>query len=193
LSIGGSASLPSQVALLLSDTWQESSSEMSQQRNIGVFYAAVRPQGSGRVITLPLLRDPMVTYHLTRSDLMLLGKGLEHLTHLALAAGANRVWASMRGAPCATSPDQANLLARNISRSNISLMSVHLFSSVPMGEHSSCPADSFGRLKAESCITINDASLLPTAPGVNPQGTIMAIAHRNAVRWAQEWSPHRAN
>jgi choline dehydrogenase-like flavoprotein len=27
---------------------------------------------------------------------------------------------------------------------------------------------------------VNDASLLPDAPGVNPQGTIMAIAARNS-------------
>jgi len=31
---------------------------------------------------------------------------------------------------------------------------------------------------------IADASVLPTAPGVNPQGTIMAIARRNAYRFA---------
>jgi choline dehydrogenase-like flavoprotein len=27
---------------------------------------------------------------------------------------------------------------------------------------------------------VNDASLLPDAPGVNPQGTVMAFAVRNA-------------
>jgi choline dehydrogenase-like flavoprotein len=28
-------------------------------------------------------------------------------------------------------------------------------------------------------LRVNDASLLPDAPGVNPQGTVMAIAQRN--------------
>nr|MBA2445152.1 hypothetical protein [Nocardioidaceae bacterium] len=28
-------------------------------------------------------------------------------------------------------------------------------------------------------LRVNDASLLPWAPGINPQGTLMAIAHRN--------------
>jgi choline dehydrogenase-like flavoprotein len=28
---------------------------------------------------------------------------------------------------------------------------------------------------------VNDASLLPDAPGVNPQGTVMAIASRNVA------------
>jgi choline dehydrogenase-like flavoprotein len=29
-------------------------------------------------------------------------------------------------------------------------------------------------------VFVNDASLLPTAPGVNPQATVMAFAIRNA-------------
>ena len=30
-------------------------------------------------------------------------------------------------------------------------------------------------------VRVNDASLLPTAPGVNPQATVMAIAIRNGL------------
>jgi choline dehydrogenase-like flavoprotein len=30
---------------------------------------------------------------------------------------------------------------------------------------------------------VNDASLLPSAPGVNPQATVMAIAIRNARQY----------
>jgi choline dehydrogenase-like flavoprotein len=30
---------------------------------------------------------------------------------------------------------------------------------------------------------VNDASLLCTAPGVNPQGSIMALARRNALKF----------
>ena len=30
---------------------------------------------------------------------------------------------------------------------------------------------------------VNDASMLPDSPGVNPQGTVMALARRNALRF----------
>ena len=40
---------------------------------------------------------------------------------------------------------------------------------------------------ASAVLYVNDASLLPTSPGVNPQGTIMAIARRNATHWADQW------
>jgi choline dehydrogenase-like flavoprotein len=49
-----------------------------------------------------------------------------------------------------------------------------------MGEnHDLCAANSFGHVWGVRNLIVNDASLLPDAPGVNPQGTIMAIATRN--------------
>ena len=42
-------------------------------------------------------------------------------------------------------------------------------------------ANSFGRVHDFSNLFVNDASLLCTAPGVNPQGSIMALARRNAL------------
>ena len=59
-------------------------------------------------------------------------------------------------------------------------MTVHLTSSVRMGEDASrAAADSFGRIRGVANLMVNDASLLPDAPGVNPQAAIMAIAARN--------------
>ena len=66
-------------------------------------------------------------------------------------------------------------------------MTVHLCSTVPMGEdRSTAAADSFGRLHGADNMHVNDASLLPDAPGVNPQASVMAIATRNARRLAEE-------
>jgi choline dehydrogenase-like flavoprotein len=63
-------------------------------------------------------------------------------------------------------------------------MTIHLFSSCPMGEQRSrCATDSFGRVHGFDNLRVNDASLLCTAPGVNPQGSTMAIARRNALHF----------
>jgi choline dehydrogenase-like flavoprotein len=63
----------------------------------------------------------------------------------------------------------------------MSLSSVHVFSSCPMGENLQlCAADSFGRVHGFANLYIADASLIPDSPGVNPQGTVMALALRNA-------------
>ena len=68
----------------------------------------------------------------------------------------------------------------NIEPSKTSLMTVHLFSSCPMGEEPKiCVANSYGKVFNHDGIYISDSSMLPSAPGVNPQGSIMALAHRN--------------
>jgi len=65
------------------------------------------------------------------------------------------------------------------------LMTIHLFSTCRMGEKPNlCPVDSFGQVRGFKGLHIADASLLPSAPGVNPQGTLMAFARRNALHFA---------
>ncbi|MFM8973719.1 MAG: GMC oxidoreductase, partial [Actinomycetota bacterium] len=57
----------------------------------------------------------------------------------------------------------------------------------PLGEDPNrCGADSHGRIHGTTNVRVNDASLLPTAPGVNPQATVMAIAIRNVRRFIEE-------
>jgi nucleoside-diphosphate-sugar epimerase len=46
-----------------------------------------------------------------------------------------------------------------------------------------CATDSFGKVWGFANLHINDASLLPDSPGVNPQATVMAVALRNVDRF----------
>ena len=56
-----------------------------------------------------------------------------------------------------------------------------------MGENQTlCAADSFGRVHGIPNLHLADASLLCSAPGVNPQGSIMAFARRNALAFLGE-------
>jgi len=66
------------------------------------------------------------------------------------------------------------------------LMTIHLFSSCPMGEDQSKSAvNSFGQVHGHKNLFVSDASILCSAPGVNPQGTLMAIARRNAMHFLE--------
>ena len=72
-------------------------------------------------------------------------------------------------------------LPLEVKNGQANLMTIHLFSSCPMGENRErCATDSFGRVHGFDNLFVADASLLCSAPGVNPQGTVMALAHRNA-------------
>ena len=86
--------------------------------------------------------------------------------------------------PRLDSPDDLHRIPAALSPERTSLMTIHLFSSCPMGERRDrCVTDSCGRVHGQSNLHIADASLLCTAPGVNPQGSIMAICRRNAERF----------
>jgi choline dehydrogenase-like flavoprotein len=184
LSLGGSASRPALLALSLAENWPKFGGALDRWQHQGVYYAAVQSVGRGRVVAVPGFRDPVVTYRLTAADGQRLRSGLGRLTHLLLAAGARKVYPSMSGAPVVTDRLSAAESLDRFALRRASVMTVHLTGTVPMGEDQRVAgADSFGRVFGAENLWVNDASLLPWAPGVNPQGTLMGVAHRNVARF----------
>lgn len=181
IAIGGSASRPGHIALALADAGAPPRGLPEGWEAMFVYYAAIRSDAGGRVLALPGLRDPLVTYRLTEGDLSRLARGLVHLGELLLAAGACEVRPSVSGAPPARSVQDLAAWWPLVDRRRANLMTVHLTSTIRMGENRArAGADSFGRIPGVANLRVNDASLLPDAPGVNPQATIMTLAARNA-------------
>jgi choline dehydrogenase-like flavoprotein len=186
LSFGGSASHPGLVALALTDAWSTMRDAVTAWPEIAVYYAAITSEGRGAVRSVPGFRDPLVTYRLTGRDRAVLGRGLARLTEVMLAAGAREVYPSFRDAPIVRSRGDLALVSDRFTATAASVMTVHLCSTVPMGSDPSvAAADSHGRVYGLDNVHVNDASLLPDAPGVNPQASVMAVALRNARRFAE--------
>ncbi len=185
LSFGGSASGPGLAALALSDSWPRFRDAVTDWRRLAVYYAAITSEGRGLVRAVPGMRDPVVTYRLTRRDRALLGQGLARLALLLLRAGATEVYPSYRGAPVVRREADLATVGATFAASKASVMTVHLCSTVPFGEHERSAADSSGLVRGTRNVHVNDASLLPDAPGVNPQASIMAVAVRNARRFVE--------
>ena len=187
LSFGGSASRPGLVALALTDSWPTMRDAVTAWPEIAVYYAAITSEGRGRVVAIPGMADPLVTYRLTARDRALLGQGLARLALVMLEAGAVEVFPSFRSAPIVRDRADLAVLSDTFRATAASVMTVHLCSTVPMGEdRSAAAADSHGRLHGADNVFVNDASLLPDAPGVNPQASVMAVALRNARRLAEQ-------
>ncbi len=149
--------------------------------DVVVYYAAIRSDGSGRVTALPGFRSPLVTYRMTDADQSRLARGLLHLGEVLLAAGATELYPSIAGASVARRAEDLVSWWDAFTPTTANLMTVHLTSTVRMGDdQSKTGADSFGRVWGYRNLRVNDASLLPDAPGVNPQAAIMTIAARNA-------------
>ncbi|HEV7721391.1 MAG TPA: GMC family oxidoreductase [Iamia sp.] len=182
LTLGGSISRRGHVAMALAESGAPFAEALEDWESVGVYYAAIRSEGSGLVLAVPGLDSPVVTYRLTAGDMSRLTRGLLHLGELLLAAGATELYPSVDGAGVAREPADLARWWDATTPATANLMTIHLTSSVRMGEdRSRTGTDSFGRVHEFENLHVADASLLPDAPGVNPQAGIMAIADRNAA------------
>jgi len=145
-----------------------------------MYYVMIRPDGVGRVRTVPGLAEPVLTYALTERDCRRLRDGLRMLARALLAVGATCVIPSLRGHPGWTQARRVESdLRYGLPQDRAALMTIHLFGSCPMGRDPDLfPVDSWGRLAGFDNVVVADGSVLPGAPGVNPQATIMALAFR---------------
>lgn len=179
-SFGASVSSPSLVALAMLDHAGYQHEARSDWPNLAVYYVMIVGTGSGTVRSLPFYSDPLVRYTVTDQDLHDLADGVRKLCLALLNAGAQAIYPSVVGLPRITSESELSAIPHGLPASRTNLMTIHLFSSCPMGDRKArCATDSFGRVHDTVNLYVNDASLLCTAPGVNPQGSIMAIARRN--------------
>ena len=186
-SFGCSISSKPYLALALLDHPEELPKLQFKWKRMAVYYAMIVPDAEGSVDAVPGYRDAMVSFQLTPSDLRLLAAALRKLSELLFAAGAVRLMPSISGFGTLEDSRELSRIPAMLPKSFTNLMTIHLFSSCRMGESTSlCPADSLGRVRGLPNLHIADASLLPSAPGVNPQGSVMAFARRNALAFAEK-------
>jgi choline dehydrogenase-like flavoprotein len=187
LTIGGSASRRSHIAMALAESSAEYQEALDDWQRVSVYYAAIRSDAGGRVLALPGLSSPLVTYRLTEGDMSRLARGLVHLGELLLAAGATELYPSIVGGTVARSAQDLVSWWDEADRRRTNLMTVHMTSTMRMGENRArAAADSFGRVWGVRNLRVNDASLIPDAPGVNPQAAVMAISARNFDQFLSE-------
>src|SRR5262245_50646971 len=180
------SSLP-YLALALSEHPDAGMKLKRHWRRTSIYYAAIAGPNVGLVRNVPFSRAPLIRYSLRAEDFRALSTGLVDLCRLLFAAGATHLYPGLIGMPALRCEADLARIPSALPRDRTNLTTVHLFSSCPMGEAAdSSAADSFGQLHGYNNLFVNDASLLCTAPGVNPQGTIMALARRNALHFSKD-------
>jgi len=176
------------AATCLVETWPQSRRLLGDAPRLASYYAAVRGSGRGSVRPAWIGAGAVLSYELSERDLQGLSRGLAQLGELLLAAGALEVVPAVRGAGAVRTPEQARRWRdETLPRRGLGLTTVHAFSSCPSGEdRARCAVDSGGRVFGTENLFACDASILPDSPGMNPQGSVMALAHRNATRFARD-------
>ncbi|MBE9142418.1 GMC family oxidoreductase [Planktothrix mougeotii] len=183
-SFGCSISSLPYLSVGMTDHPQYTETVEKQWQNMAIYYAMITGEGSGTVRNIPFYRDPFVRYKLTSQDLKDLSEALQKLALLLFEADAKILYPSISNTSPLTHPQDLSTIAEKLPVKQTNLMTVHVFSSCPMGENlQKCAVNSFGQVHGFNNLYIADASLLCTAPGVNPQGSIMTIARRNALKF----------
>lgn len=184
ISFGCSISTPPYLALALLEHPEQVREVPRSWQKMATYYAMIAGEGRGTVRALPKFRDPLVRFRLTSPDRRDLGEGILKLCEALFESGAQALYPGIARSPQLLKRDDLNKLPDALPSGLASLMTIHLFSSCPMGEdRAKCATNSFGRVHGFKNLYVNDASLLCTAPGVNPQGSVMALARRNVIRF----------
>ena len=138
---------------------------------------------TGTVRNLPGGR-PDIVYNIGDADVRRLVEANALLCDMFAAVGAREVVIGVRGLPTVMAPEEA---ARDLRRgsfvpADLSTGSNHVMGTMPMGARADRSAtDVWGKVWETENLYVADTSLFPCSPGVNPQLTAMALAHRLGV------------
>lgn len=133
---------------------------------------------------------PVVRYDLNDADVARLKRGIDALCRVFFAAGAATVITPVHGFDELHAPaDLARLRAAPIRAADLSLSGYHPLGTARMGrDPRAAVVDDQHQVHGVPGLYVVDGSSVPTALGVNPQVTIMAMATRAAERLAHRLS-----
>lgn len=160
---------------------------IARYRHTAFWIQAVRAESAGTVRNGPGNR-PVVRYQLNRADMEKMRVGIRILAKMQFEAGAKKVWPGVFGLPFEIGPDELHVLdgASLDPRSYTAILS-HLFGGAVMGsDPRQAVSDPRGRVYGVGNLIVADASAIPTTLGVNPQHTIMGLAHVRAEELLNE-------
>ncbi|MDQ6719949.1 MAG: GMC family oxidoreductase N-terminal domain-containing protein [Candidatus Dormibacteraeota bacterium] len=170
--------------------------QMLRSANAAIFFVLTRDIGEGSV-QVDGRGLPVIRYWPNRVDSGFLVRGMQEITRIALAGGAVAVSTthtpplrleSDAGRPGAVGAQRLAEFLAQIDRHGISPNRLPLFTAHQMGtcrlgaDASSSVADPYGQVHGVRGLFVADASGFPTASGVNPMLSVMALAYRVAQR-----------
>jgi choline dehydrogenase-like flavoprotein len=177
---------PGLMALGLPWTGRDAHAEtMNSARYRASLIALTRDRGEGNV---GLDERADVRYRIADDDARHLADGLSAAARIAFAAGARSV-STLHADTLTLNAEDATeagldafastLLARARTHAPLQLFSAHQMGTARMGATADAGAvDPDGRVYGVEGLLVTDASAFPSASGVNPMLTIMALAHR---------------
>jgi choline dehydrogenase-like flavoprotein len=181
---------PGAFAVAMPGWFESHFDRMRRYRHFAVAGALIptSPVGTVKRSRLPLIGDllPPLKFALPVTDLRRLRDGVEAVGRIWFAAGASRVIpATFQPLEFSDADQLYELESLIVEPDDLAFGSAHPQGGNPMSDDPALGAVSSDfRVHGLDNVYVVDASVFPTALGVNPQLTIMAMAHRAAARIA---------
>jgi choline dehydrogenase-like flavoprotein len=172
---------PSVLSFMLPEWGEDSLRFMEYYPQMSIGGALIEDTTTGRVRRGPGGR-PLMTYQIDHVERERLLRGMALLTQVMFAAGADEVHVPVRGVPMLQKEsDIRRLYDGTITVEQMALNTVHAMGTCRMGDDARrAVVDPWCESYDVPNLFIADGSVVPTALGVNPQITIMAVATRAA-------------
>lgn len=170
--------------------------QMLRSANAAIFFVLTRDTGEGSV-QVDREGRPVIRYWPNTVDAGFLVRGMQEITRVAFAGGAVAVSTthssplrleSDEGRPGALARARLDRFLGEIDRRGVIVNRLPLYSAHQMGtcrlgsNRKTTVADPYGKVHGVGGLFIADASAFPTASGVNPMLSVMAVAYRVAQR-----------
>ena len=170
--------------------------QMLQSANAAIFFVLTRDTGEGTV-QVDRRGRPVIRYWPNRVDAGFLVKGMQEITRIAFAGGAVAV-STTHSPPLRLNGEQArpgaigseqlarflgDIADRGIVPNRLPLFTAHQMGTCRLGsDPKTSVADPYGQVHGVRGLFVADASGFPSASGVNPMLSVMALAYRVAQR-----------
>lgn len=149
-------------------------------QNIAMFGCLLHDEGGGRVWPGPG-REPIVSYRMAQGDRARLPGAVKKMAEIFFAAGALEVFTPVLGLGALTPERMRAIDFDRLPGRRYECTSQHPLGTCRMGpDPRSSVVDPNGRVWDTNGLWVADGSIVPTSLGVNPQVTVMAMAHRVA-------------
>jgi choline dehydrogenase-like flavoprotein len=186
---------PGQLGAFLPEIGEEHQRLMKKIKNYTAAGILIRDTSKG-TIAVNMSGEPVVQYKLDEVDKQNLSEGIRKLAEIYLKKGASRIIITRRVDPIIERSDYEKdpeilekiIRPENLGQDKLIVGAVHPQGGNRMGED---PQNSVVNSKCQhhnvKNLFVCDASVFPTATGVNPMLTIMGIAKRTAKFIGENW------